>query len=397
MKESLPKSGRWFSWMESAHAMLREWWASRMILEWYLGFDVPDPDECVMGKFKDLRAGKGGLKLVHAVLSRSNWENCHVLLVCNRPLWDWYTVQVTELKTAHDAVDYAVHMSTRWCHDEQFFKLAKALSHDHDGIEVFRMLAEWTHDESRMSSKILGYVVSLMGTRASSLSKHTAPPLRYAQALCRPITDDAVRETLQVMKSDWAILTACETASAIPEQLTADLSITMDGPTRLMMLLCESIKFQNMPDQARQILSIMLKTLPDSKIIEDLHQKVRLAQKMRASHEKMKVQSIQHLINSSPVLSSRELNHPVALTKEFFLNNLRGTKRDFNCRVKSYGRRHKLPRSYGEILDTKKTWQSVTPVSLARSSAAWAWVREFKENRLKNSGFSLKDGSLSTF
>ena len=120
------------------------------------------------------------------------------------------------------------------------------------------------------------------------------------------------------MKSDWAILTACETASAIPEQLTADLLITMDGPTRLMMLLCESIKFQNMPDQARQILSTMLKTLPDSKIIEDLHQKVRLAQKMRASHEKMKVQSIQHLINSSPVLSSRELNHPVALTKEFF-------------------------------------------------------------------------------
>ena len=142
MKESLPKSGRWFSWMESAHAMLREWWASRMILEWYLGMDVPDPDECVMGKFKDLRAGKGGLKLVHAVLSRSNSENCHILLACNRPLWDWYTVQVTELKTAHDAVDYAVHMSTQWCHDEQFFKLAKAPSHDHDGIQVFRMLAE---------------------------------------------------------------------------------------------------------------------------------------------------------------------------------------------------------------------------------------------------------------
>ena len=55
-----------------------------MILEWYLGMDVPDPDSVVMGKFKDLRAGKGGLKLVHMVLSHAIWENCHILLACNR-------------------------------------------------------------------------------------------------------------------------------------------------------------------------------------------------------------------------------------------------------------------------------------------------------------------------
>ena len=129
MKESLPKSGRWFSWMECAHAMLqRVVGKSHYFVEWYLGIDVPDPDECVMGKFEDLRVGKGGLKLVHAVLSCSNWENCHILLACNRPLWDWYTVQVTELKTAHDAVDYAIYMSTQWRHDEQFFKLASEWS-----------------------------------------------------------------------------------------------------------------------------------------------------------------------------------------------------------------------------------------------------------------------------
>ena len=32
---------------------------------------------------------------------------------------------MTELKTAHDAVDYAIYMSTQWCHDEQFFKLVQ--------------------------------------------------------------------------------------------------------------------------------------------------------------------------------------------------------------------------------------------------------------------------------
>ena len=304
-------------------------------------------------------------------------------------------VQVTEVKRPSDSVDYVMYMSTEWSHDEQFVKMAQFLTNDHPAIEVFHMLAEWSNDVSRMARKILDYNVSLMGMRASSLSKHTTPPYRYAKALLGPhYAGNAFRETLEVMKSDWAILTACETSSSIPQQLTEDLLVTMDGPTRLMMLFCESVKFTNMPDQAHKILQTMLVTLPDSKIIEDLHQKVRLAQKMTSAHEKMKVSSIQHLINTSPVLRSRELNHPVKLSKEFFLDNIRGTKRDFQCRVKSYGRRHKLPRLYGQMLDPKKTWQSVTPVSLSRSSAAWAWVREFRDQRLKNAGFQLKDGSV---
>ena len=156
--------------------------------------------------------------------------------------------------------------------------MAQVLTNDHPAIEVFHMLAEWSDDVSRMARKILDYNISLMGMRASSLSKHTTPPYRYAKALLGPhYAGNAFRETLEVMKSDWAILTACETASSIPQQLTEDLLVTMDGPTRLMMLFCESVKFANMPDQAHKILQTMLVTLPDSKIIEDLHQKVRLA------------------------------------------------------------------------------------------------------------------------
>ena len=40
IKGTLPKSGRWFSWMESCQSFLSEWWASRMILEWYLGPNI---------------------------------------------------------------------------------------------------------------------------------------------------------------------------------------------------------------------------------------------------------------------------------------------------------------------------------------------------------------------
>ena len=34
-KGSAVKQSRWFSWHDSAHDHLKEWWASRMIYEWY--------------------------------------------------------------------------------------------------------------------------------------------------------------------------------------------------------------------------------------------------------------------------------------------------------------------------------------------------------------------------
>ena len=95
IKGTLPKSGRWFSWMESCQSFLREWWASRMVLEWYLGPNTPNPDDNLVGKFVELRSGRGGLKLCHIILSTHYWENCHILLTCNRPLWDAYTVYRT--------------------------------------------------------------------------------------------------------------------------------------------------------------------------------------------------------------------------------------------------------------------------------------------------------------
>lgn len=34
-KGEVPKRSMWFSWRSVAHSQLPEWWASRMVLEWY--------------------------------------------------------------------------------------------------------------------------------------------------------------------------------------------------------------------------------------------------------------------------------------------------------------------------------------------------------------------------
>ena len=73
--------------MEACHSMIKEWYATRMILEWYLGEELADdlPADQVK-KIQEMKAGSGGLKLALQRLTNENWENCHLQLICNRPL-----------------------------------------------------------------------------------------------------------------------------------------------------------------------------------------------------------------------------------------------------------------------------------------------------------------------
>ena len=109
-----------------------------------------------------------------------------------------------------------------------------------------------------------------------------------------------------------------------------------------------------------------------------------------SSHEKLGVPAVQNLVNNSKVMASRDLNHPAELDKQTFLSTLRSTGRNFKTREKCYGRRHKLPKSYGRIMATK-LWPSSTPASLGRSAAAWEWVRTFRSRNLRQSGVQLKE------
>ena len=396
IKGTLPKSGRWFSWMESCQSFLREWWASRMILEWYLGPDTPNPDDNLVGKFVELRSGRGGLKLCHIILSSHYWENCHILLTCNRPLWDAYTEQVTTCKSASHAVAYASRMSTQWHVDDQFRKLVRILTcDDQQAFECFRRVAQWSNDEHRMAEKSFQYLFRLVANRAQSLSQHITPPLCYASLLDDRINDDTNRDrVLNLMKFDWLSISVCETSRTVPGSLTTDLGLTMTPPCRLLMILCESHRFCELPSEGKDLLRAMIHIPADSKIIEDVHQCVRLAQKTRASHEKLGVPAVQNLVNNSKVMASRDLNHPAKLDKQSFLSTLRQTGRNFKTRQKGYGRRHKLPKSYGRIMSTK-LWPSITPASLGRSAAAWAWVRAFRSQNLRQSGVQLKEWLLT--
>ena len=51
-KRGLPKPSRWFAWHEQANQQLSEFFATRCVIEWYLGDDAVDPDRPEATRFQ---------------------------------------------------------------------------------------------------------------------------------------------------------------------------------------------------------------------------------------------------------------------------------------------------------------------------------------------------------
>ncbi len=117
-KLGFPKMGRWFSWNDSCHAQMPEFYATKMLLEHHLN-NVKDPDLADAHTFDIDRAalaavGKnptaaaelaarkglaGGMALAYKLMSSSLHQHVKILYTVSNPCWDWYTDQVESVKT----------------------------------------------------------------------------------------------------------------------------------------------------------------------------------------------------------------------------------------------------------------------------------------------------------
>lgn len=383
-KNVLPKTGRWFSWHESAEAMLKEWWATRMLLEWYLSSEaLPNPDDLQDKSLNELRrAGLGGFKLAYLVTSAQAWENCHVLLEGGRPLWTWYTDQVENCKDGDASYQYALDMCESWHKSPQLLQLASIMTNF--SLTCFKPVVEWSDDIDNFAKKVIEYVVNLLGQRASSLAKHSAPPYCWAGLLSGEDRDG------YYLKSDFRYLSELEVSKApMAASLAEDLRSSFDSPCRLVCLQFES----GLVNLARENLESLIFNLPDAKIVEDIHQKIRTNQH-KHSNDAMTPGKIQMLCNTSGVLESRGIKHVGKLTKDQFVSQWPRTSGDFKAKDLTSPRSHKLPKSMGRILAKVRTWPALTENQLAASFSGWHWLRTYREYKLHLQGVKLKVGQF---
>lgn len=384
-KGSFPKGARWFAWFESAHELIREWHASKMLLGWYHGqHTLPDPDSPEMQNsktFQEFRKGYGGLKLAYLVCSEEMWENTVFLLEAGRPLWSWYSNEIQTCKGGEDGLSYAISMSKSWFGCEQLFEMASLLTSK--SLTVFQSVACWTEDVDAFCEKATRYIVSLMGQRAMSLSKHSAPPYSWAQVISQEPC------AIEDLKLDWKYLTEIENSKApFAQVLAEDLRLCFDAPTRLVCLQYLAGEV----DLAVQTLRSILGSLPDAKVVEDVHQRLRVSQQ-KHSNDVMTRTKIQMIVNQSGVLEERGVKHVGKVTKDSFIAQWPSTKTDFKSKtmMNLKSKTHKLPKLMSKMLSKVRTWPALSEANLAASFSAWFWLRYYRNELLHRENVKIKE------
>ena len=377
-KGSLPKGGRWFSFNDVGQQGAREWWATRMVLEVYLGWhDESALEDTSSTDIKQLKRSGGGLKLAYLCTDQKYWEGMKILLIGTSPCHEFFSHQASQAKTAQDHFDFVLDASQNCLGMPHLQKLASMLAPG-SSLRSFQDVATWATNVQDLSSRIWNYVTALLAQCSGTMSKLGAPPYSYAAVLA----GDA--RSLRQMKKDLAHLSALEVAENVPasDLLLSDLRLLADPCVRLMMHGFEASGWDTRNESATTLLSVMIKTLPDSKLIEDTHGRLRMVQKSQ-SNQKMTRALIQRIVNDCGTLEERRVAHTCSLSEQVFVDNWRSTKDSYKAKERSTAKSHKLPKELSKIFKTS-TWTSLSEPALRKSAAAWEWLRTYTKEKLGN-------------
>ena len=122
-----------------------------------------------------------------------------------------------------------------------------------------------------------------------------------------------------------------------------------------------------------------LLTLPDNKIVEDIHQPIRLNGKGNVNR-KQRCTRIQDIISHSDVLQKRGVQAVGTVTKDEFLREFPMKKKQpLSHMFKS--RTHLLPAEWSSMCNPKKTWASWSEDTIQKAAAAWHWLHFYVRER----------------
>lgn len=214
------------------------------------------------------------------------------------------------------------------------------------------------------------------------MSKMNTAPETYAELL-QDDDPDAANAALELLKADWKALVLVEQGAN--QTLAGDLRVSISPIMRLVFQLVERDDLV----RAKRILRFLLHCLPDTKLIEDVHGKVRNDARLNINKKQSHWQ-IQQIIHGSNALESRGINHPAAVDRSVFLRKWTATKGNRCAKTCFHPKSTKLPKKYSLIMGNKK-WATVSEPSLHRSASAWQLIRVYVKLNLREKRFKLNE------
>ncbi len=307
-------------------------------------------------------------------------ENINISFEVTRPTWDWYTDEVTSVKTPIDGLRATVKNSNGgWVS-----QLTAIISHSMTDIETLKTLGlsnTLGADRERqdaIASKVVSLMSHLLTYRAWSLVIcNDSPPDCYADLL----TSSAPRRdaAMERMRADWrqiCLLEQVALTSPSAAALLEELQFILTPPVRLLFMFFERDRWDVASTAGIKQLRGMLATLPDNKLVEDIHNSIRLDSRANGN-KKQKLAHMQEVVINSNAFSSREVPEPCAVTKECFVQHYHNKASSSEAVIwRVHASSHKMPVEYTSIMGNR-TWKSPTPETSRGAHSAWALMRTF--------------------
>ena len=345
-------------------------------------------------ELQDLKKTMGGFKPAYKLMTEDLYDNCRLLSIVTKPLWDWYTKQLKETKHPRDALQYSIQMAQNWNKDEHIRQMADLLT----SVPTFAWCS--TRGTLNVAKKVVNLVYHLMSLRLWSSSRYSHPPDSYSLLLS---DDPEVKyECGAVMECEhtWRLLEferdLASQSAPHPhvKMLHRDFCLILNHPTRLLMDAFEigqyNTNFEKTMETTKHLITILCQTLPDNKIIEDIHGYIRKEAKSNNS-EKLTCENIQSIVRNCTVLEQRRIDHPSSIAESTFLKEWATTKL-----ADKDAQSNAMHKHWHHIMG-KKTWNTLSEETLERGAAAWQWFVHYGDKLQQCTDVSLQEGYLSKF
>ena len=121
----------------------------------------------------------------------------------------------------------------------------------------------------------------------------------------------------------------------------------------------------------RKLLTGLLCVLPDNKIVEDIHGRIRIEAKSHPN-AKLTANRIQEIVVRSNVFESRGIRHAAALSRDVFARNYKSYKRVSLSR-NHFCQKHQMHPRWIRLVG-KRSWKPMTEEGSHSSQAAFRWL-----------------------
>ena len=310
-------------------------------------------------------------------MKNSLFKHVRIKYTAEQACWTWYTNEITETATPRHAFEYSLRMAdTGWQSENHLSQTLEPLRNPQK-----LNFMEIPMGESIWATRSLLYKWHIHMFRAWSLAKHSAPPESLA-GLLAPAAATRARRARQLKVEHRIFLLLERRVHQLDDaaRLRGHIIFLDSDAVRVIFEFYARDNYAPTSKSGQHSLMGHLWTLADNKIVEDIHQPLRLDARANMN-KRMSFSSIQNIINRSNVLKQRGIPRHCQLDKRAWVSNFQGTKVD--RRVKKHkAHKHKLKQKWSRLLKPRKTWNTINEGNAAASSCwlglaeqlhGWAW------------------------